>query len=219
MALAQTDLVWIAEADDFAEPDFLAATAQAFAAEDVVLSYCESRMVSEDGRVLAENYLDYVADIDPNRWTEDFEATATEEIARALAVKNTIPNVSAVLFRTVALQAVLGDHLEEMAAMRNASDWLCYLRLLERGGSVAFTAQSLNNHRRHDRSVTLAAADQRHWEEIAAMQALAASIVKLPEASLERARMYRAQVAAQFGIEQPTIAKSSPEDCLVEKFL
>ena len=150
--------------------------------------------------VLAENYLDYVADIDRSRWTSDFRSTGTDEISRALAVKNTIPNVSAVVFRRRQLERVLRDHLEEMSCYRNAADWLCYLRLLAAGGSVAFTARSLNNHRRHDRSVTISAADHRHLAEIGAMQALAAAVVAVPHATLELANRYRARVAAQFGI-------------------
>ena len=37
------DFVWIAEADDFAEPQFLERVMQGFDGPDVVLSYCQSR--------------------------------------------------------------------------------------------------------------------------------------------------------------------------------
>ena len=50
VTLAQGDLVWIAEADDVAEPGFLAATVAAFDDPEIVLSYCESRMIDENGR-------------------------------------------------------------------------------------------------------------------------------------------------------------------------
>ena len=100
---------------------------------DVVLSYCESRIVDEAGHVIGPNYLEYVADIDPDRWKADFRAAGPEEVACSLSVKNTVPNVSAAVFRRKALLAVLDDHLEAMVACRNAADWLCYIRLLQHG--------------------------------------------------------------------------------------
>jgi glycosyltransferase involved in cell wall biosynthesis/GT2 family glycosyltransferase len=205
VALAKGELVWIAEADDYAEPDFLDATSAAFQNPDVVLSYCESFMVDESGEVLAANYLDYVADIDPLRWTADFQVSGHEEIALAMSIKNTIPNVSAVLFRTQALRTVLENYLEEMIALRNASDWLCYLRLLSSGGRLAFVAQSLNNHRRHQSGVTLSTMDRQHLTEIAGMQKLASELTNLPDISVIRAKSYFHKIAQQFGIDESSI--------------
>ena len=178
----------------------------AFARTDVVLSYCESRMIDGDGHVLAENYLQYVHDIDPVRWRADYRRSGTEEIAEALAIKNTIPNVSAAVFRRATLANVLRDHLDEMAKYRNVADWLCYIRLLERGGSVAFTARSLNNHRRHARSITIASSGRRHLDEIAAMQATAADVVEVRPEALSLARRYHASIAEKFGLRVKEIA-------------
>ena len=71
---------------------------------DVVLSYSESGMIDEKGSVLAENYIEYVSDIDAVRWTADYQRSGQEEIGQALAIKNTIPNVSAVVFRRMRSQ-------------------------------------------------------------------------------------------------------------------
>jgi glycosyltransferase involved in cell wall biosynthesis len=208
--LANSELVWIAEADDVAEPRFLEMASAAFRDPAVVLSYCESRMIGEDDTVLAENYRDYVADIDPVRWTRDYRANGRDEIALALAVKNTIPNVSAALFRTEALRGVLRDHLDDMVALRNAADWLCYLRLLAQGGAIAFTAQSLNNHRRHEWGVTISTADRRHLDEIAAMQRLAGELVAVTLAGHALASTYLSKVAGQFGLELASQSAEKP---------
>src|SRR5262249_33759929 len=82
------ELVWIAEADDFADPGFLAATVPAFEDPDVLLSYTQSRQIGPDGQVLCEDYLDYVADVDPVRWRADYRRPGIVEIAEALSVKN-----------------------------------------------------------------------------------------------------------------------------------
>jgi glycosyltransferase involved in cell wall biosynthesis len=197
--LARGDLVWIAEADDVAEPGFLAAVMQPFADPEVVLAYSESRMIDENGTVLAESYADYVRDVDPVLWSRDYCRSGSEEIAKALAIKNTIPNASAAVFSRDALAAVLRDHLEAMAQLRNAADWLCYIHLLKRG-KIAFVARSLNNHRRHPGSVTIAAANRRHLDEIGAMQALAASVVRVSPQIAAAARQYHSKIAAQFGL-------------------
>jgi Glycosyltransferase WbsX/Glycosyl transferase family 2/Glycosyl transferases group 1 len=200
VSLAQGDIVWIAESDDFADPDFLPTALLPFENDRVVLSYTESRMVDENGHILGPNYLGYVADIDPLRWTKSFFADGSSEIAHALSIKNTIPNASAALFRRGPLQTVLRDHLEEMAACRHVADWLCYIRLLANGGTLAFVAESLNNHRRHAGSITIMGANRIHLQEIIAMQDLATTLVAVPAATRDTAIRYRAAVAKQFGI-------------------
>jgi hypothetical protein len=87
-----------------------------------------------------------------------------------------------------------------MANCHNAADWLCYIRLLQHGGAVAFTARALNNHRRHEKSVTISTGDQRHFEEIVAMQDLAAAAVPVTPRTRAIAIRYRKLVAKQFGI-------------------
>jgi SAM-dependent methyltransferase len=169
-------------------------------------------MVDENGAQLAADYLGYVSDISTTRWATDFRRTGSVEIAEALCIKNTIPNVSAAVFRRDALATVLFDHLNEMVAYRNASDWLCYLRLLSQGGAVAFTAHALNNHRRHSTSITLAAPNLRHLEEIVSMQDLAATIVPIPPETRAIAIRYRRTVADQFGIPVDLIPSNGLDD-------
>jgi glycosyltransferase involved in cell wall biosynthesis len=198
--LARGDVVWLAEADDFADGGFLAATIRAFDDPDVIVSYCQSRQVDETGAAMAESYLDYVSDVDSLLWQKNYCRSGMVEIKDALSVKNTIPNVSAVLFRREALVRVLREHAEDLARYHNVADWLCYIRLLSQGGSISFTAASLSNHRRHTRSVTLGSSDSRHFEEICAMQRLVAEMVTVPKERLEAAKRWRRAVAAQFGI-------------------
>jgi glycosyltransferase involved in cell wall biosynthesis len=200
VAMARGEFVWIAEADDFADPEFLAAVLPAFDDPETVLSYSESRMADENGEITAPDYRGYVSDIDPVRWTRDFQATGPNEVATALSVKNTVPNVSAVVFRRKALAAVLHDHLAAMADHRYAADWLCYIRLLQHGGKVAFTTRALNTHRRHASSVTVSPDNRRHFKEIVAMQDLAATVVPVTPATRAIAIRYRDNVAKQFGL-------------------
>jgi glycosyltransferase involved in cell wall biosynthesis len=198
--LARGDLVWIAEADDLAHPDFLSATVARFE-PGVVMSYCQSRQIDEHGEVLSGDYLDYVADLGARRWQEPYRSAGREEIAEALFLKNTIPNVSAVIFDREALNAVLNDHGEEIMSYRNAGDWVAYLRLLE-AGDIAFTPEALNDHRRHSNSVTIGSANQRHLDEIVRVQRMTISRHRLGSKSAGRASDYARSVARQFGLPE-----------------
>jgi glycosyltransferase involved in cell wall biosynthesis len=170
--LAGGDYVWIAEADDLAEPTFLATVMEAFNRPNVAMSYCQSQQIDEDGTNLSNDYLDYVSDISKERWRQSYIADGAEELVNGLAVKNTVPNVSAVVFNREALYEALincGDELYEFSV---AGDWLVYLRLLE-GGLLAYNPQSLNKHRRHRGSVTLGSAYAAHLREVLRMQKIA----------------------------------------------
>jgi glycosyltransferase involved in cell wall biosynthesis len=189
--LAKGDIVWIAEADDVADSGFLAATARAFDNSDVVLSYCQSRQIDSTGGVLHEDYSDYLDDFDPDRWRQDYCRLGTEEIIDALCVGNTIPNISAAIFKRTALADVLSERHQELSSLRIALDWGCYLYLLRRG-SIAYTARVLNSHRRHQSSVRASTDGFRHLREIQQMQRLAATLVDLPPDRVIAARLWYA---------------------------
>jgi len=53
--MSSGDFLWIAEADDLSEPGFLASVMPPFDDPDVVMSYCESRQIAPDGRILADD--------------------------------------------------------------------------------------------------------------------------------------------------------------------
>jgi glycosyltransferase involved in cell wall biosynthesis len=197
--MARGEFVWIAEADDLADPEFLAELLSAFSRPDVVMSYCQSRQIDGDGRVLSEHYLDYVSDIDREHWTRPYIVEGREEIASALHIKNTIPNVSAVLFRREALAAVLDGHAAEIQSHRHAGDWVTYLHLMEQG-AIAFSPRSLNSHRRHQRSVTVGNFNMRQLSEIVRVQRTAISRYGLgPTAELD-ANRYAQTLYEQFGL-------------------
>jgi O-antigen biosynthesis protein len=167
--LARGDYVWIAEADDLAEPEFLEEAIVGFADPATVLSFTQSKQIDADGRILSEHYLDYVEDVSPTQWRSPYSADGKDEIAARLAVKNTIPNVSAVLFRREILQHVLKEHLDDILRFHIAGDWTTYVAVLEHG-TIAFSPRSLNLHRRHESGLTIRGHNERLVEEIAEMQ-------------------------------------------------
>lgn len=187
--LARGDIVWIAEADDWASARFTKVAAPAFDDPDVVISYTQSNQVSETSEILCPHYLDYVADIDRERWRRPFINDGAAELNDGFSVKNTIPNVSGVLFRREALQKVLTEQIEEIRSYRVAGDWCAYAHLA-RLGKIAFDPRPLNYHRRHSDSVTISRFTQAEWDEIARMQVRVRELGDVSEENQTKASTY-----------------------------
>jgi glycosyltransferase involved in cell wall biosynthesis len=211
------EFVWIAEADDLADREFLATVLKAFDDPDVVLSYCQSRQMAPDGTILCGDYLDYVADLSPEKWRSDYVVEGIDEIRTALAVKNTIPNVSAVVFRRRALIEALEANLEELDRLRVAGDWLVYLDVV-RQGKVAFAARALNSHRRHTASVTRTSDELSHLREVITVQRKVRDRFELSAATTAVAAAYAEVLYCQFGLakpDAPTAADHPELGCLM----
>ncbi|GHU35093.1 glycosyl transferase [Betaproteobacteria bacterium] len=200
-ALARGELVWIAEADDSCAPSLLAETVRGFDTSGVVLSYCESQQMDGEGKILDTSYHAYVADISPTRWQSAYVCEGKTEIAEALSIRNTIPNVSAVLFDAAHLRAILDAHMAEIAAFRVAGDWLVYVLLLKHG-KIAFSPRALNKHRRHDKSVTIGSFNQSLVDEIGRMQRFVAQEVDVTQENQLAAAQYIDLLANQFNLKE-----------------
>jgi len=141
LAEARGEFVWIAESDDAADPELLRSLLALHEAHpETILCYAQSLMLDLSSRPYgpATSWTD---DIDPERWKQDYVAPGLEELAVALSVKNTIPNVSAVLFRNLpVLRKVIDEN------MRLCADWLSYVRLCGHG-EIGYCHRPLNRWR------------------------------------------------------------------------
>ena len=72
---ATSELIWIAEADDYCGPDLLERLTEVFDEPELMLAYSQSRQIDEEGRELAPDYLDYTADISQTKWRSSVRAT------------------------------------------------------------------------------------------------------------------------------------------------
>jgi glycosyltransferase involved in cell wall biosynthesis len=197
--LARGTHIWIAEADDLCAAHFLSVVRRGFDQPAVVLSYCESKQIDEHGQLLAENYLDYVADVDLKHWHTPFVEDGHKEIVSNFSIKNVIPNVSAVLFEAQCLKSVLDHHIEHIQSFRVAGDWLVYVLVL-RHGRLAFSPMPANAHRRHGQSITLGSFNASQWNEIRAMQAFVAREFEITAEKIAAANRYADLLAQQFGL-------------------
>lgn len=199
--LASTgDFIWIAEADDLASSRFLEVMLAKFDEDpDVVLAYSQSAQISSSGELVAADYRDYTNDISQSRWNDDYIVDGSVEAANSFAIKNTIPNVSGVLFRREALVKALLACQEDLKRYRIAGDWRVYVELLKMG-KIAFCSEALNSHRRHERSVTLDNFNQRQLDEISSMQAFVADHFDVSADVSKLASSYLSTLKEQFGL-------------------
>lgn len=197
--MARGEFVWIAEADDLSEPGFLSTLTMAASDPGVVMAYCESRQIDGNGVQIAEDYREYTNDVSPGRWKQGYRVAGTDEIRDCFGVKNTIPNVSAVLFRRSALLSALERDLDLMCSFRIAGDWVAYLAVLEQG-DVVYVPEALNLHRRHDSSVTLGSNRVAHMREILRVQQIVADRYQPEPLVIEKAKHYASQVCQYLGL-------------------
>jgi len=151
ISLAKGELIWIAETDDYCESNFLEKLVQPFQEDlEVVLTYCQSNRVNENGEVTG-NWISHTQDLYPqNIFLTNFIMQGNEFIEQFLICKNVIPNVSAVLIKKDAID--IKQHLELASTFRYCGDWMFYFKLIV-NKKVAFISESLNSFRHHSSSV------------------------------------------------------------------
>ncbi|MDO6460986.1 glycoside hydrolase family 99-like domain-containing protein [Granulosicoccaceae sp. 1_MG-2023] len=194
------DYVWIAEADDLAEPQFLSASLAAFK-DGTVLSFTDSAQIGTDNEALAGSYDYYYRNIDKALFGGDFDLSGEEFVARALSVRNPILNVSSVVWSRDALVEALDNTGTEVKSYRLVGDWRLYAQVLSgEGARVSYVAKPLNVHRRHASSVTHSMDHIAHLNEIAAMHSYFRQAFALPEDVAEDMQAYLAELEAQFGL-------------------
>jgi len=169
--LARGEWLWIAEADDMAEPGFLGALCTALeGAPDAVMAFTDSRAVDADGAPLWPDHQEYYARSGAPVLQQDGVHPATDLLGACLSQRNLILNASAVLWRRTALRRALDRCGTELDSFTMAGDWRVYAEVLSTGGSVAYVAQPLNIHRRHAASVTHRLTPKLHLAEVSRMQ-------------------------------------------------
>ena len=146
---ARNDLIWIAEADDVAEVEFIQKMIPYFFDNDVALAYAQSSLIDQNGAVIG-NALSHTDAISQTKWKENYLVSGKSEIKTALLYRNTIPNVSAAIINKRFLKPT---DKETLINYRYTGDWYLYIALLM-NGKVGFSHESLNRFRKHTSNVT-----------------------------------------------------------------
>jgi len=152
LQLAKHDYLWIAEADDYCELNFVENLLATFDDDKVVLTYCQSRFVDQSGHEI-DNYSNYISRyFDTSKWSQDYKENGVEEIRNYLCCTNTIPNASAVLFNRNLVDL---SKISRIADYYNNGDWIFYILALSSypENKICYLSAPLNYFVRHQASV------------------------------------------------------------------
>jgi glycosyltransferase involved in cell wall biosynthesis len=200
--LARGDFVWIAEADDLADSEFVQEMVSSLKNNGAAFAFCDSKQIDENSMKLAGSYSYYFDTVEHGALSSDFVMEGAEFVKRFLSVKNLILNVSGVLWRRSALERALAATRDMRTDMRLASDWMMYVVAALECGPVAFRACALNTHRRHSLSVTHSRQGEEQLREIMSVQRMVAELVELPDEIVTKTELYLRELREQFGLSE-----------------
>jgi glycosyltransferase involved in cell wall biosynthesis len=207
---ATGDYVWIAEADDWCEPDFLANILGAIeVSPGVRLAYGRSVPADANGTITGDYNEVYLDNIAPGRWRKSYVESGRNEVNAALGRANSIPNASAVLVTRPAAVRAIGT----ASRFRLAGDWAYYVKALA-GGKIAYVDEAINYHRRHGTTVTRSLEGTRaYFDELTAVGNLVRALYgEHPDRDMQLRRLLAAE-ATRFGFTEalPELGKPIPD--------
>jgi glycosyltransferase involved in cell wall biosynthesis len=189
------DLIWIAESDDSSKKTFLTELVRRFDTPSTALAYSESETIDEHGRLLSRDYKGYSTEFQNSR-TFGFNIKGEQAIIELLSLKNTIPNVSGVLFKRKAIQMAFLKLNEIGYNGKYTGDWLTYV-FTSMYGDVAFVPENLNIHRRHKSSLSFQNI-RSHIEEVEDTQLRILNLIDASTELKDSARAYIQRITSEY---------------------
>ncbi len=129
IGMARGSLIWVAESDDYCDPDFLRLLTLPFADPEVAMAYTAPTYVDFEGQATTYQFAEFTRELSPTKWARSHTTPAKQEVREALGLRNTIPNASAAVFRREAALPYIRDPLWHR--MRVCGDWCLYLKMLQ----------------------------------------------------------------------------------------
>lgn len=166
-AESKYDLIWIAEADDYSDKNFLRYALKPMDNKNVLISYVNTGYINENGQLIG----DVKQDIDyqeSGHWDRSYINNGISEVKEYTYLNNTIANVSSVVFKKVR-NVDYKKYFADARQYRQAGDWVFYVSFMLHG-DVAYTDKVLNYYRIHGNNVSSTTKAQDHVNEILRIQ-------------------------------------------------
>lgn len=179
--LAQGKWIWMAEADDAAEPEFLETCIRcAEKYEDVSFVYTGTKRIDKDGNPITHPFLYW------EKWGPAGEACfpGKDFAAHNLYWQNVVANASCVLFSR---EKAMSLQNEPFLKMRNCGDWMFWFRMALKGKNIVENYEKLNYYRVHESQTQWGLSSGNLWEE--SFRVIAEMDRLLPEISAYKRRL------------------------------
>ena len=147
---ATGDIIWIAESDDFCELNFLETLIPYFCYQSVRIAFAQSFFIKDGMQIWSTQ--EYLSDLQEVDWENSFVVSASDMVKHGFAEHNIIANVSSTLIRNY--EGISERLLELSKGMKLSGDWIFYLDLI-RGGTIAYSTDTINYYRIHEKSTSL----------------------------------------------------------------
>lgn len=159
---AQSEYIWIAEADDFCDKKMLSSImAPVEKDRETVITYADTAFINKTGKIIVKTIKPEIDQMQTGHWNKDFINDGKEEIRDYAFLNCTIANVSSAVFK----KDDYSDIFDEMVNYHQVGDYYFYLSVMERG-KVAFKNKPLNYYRMHGANVTSTTKKQLHLDEL-----------------------------------------------------
>ena len=191
---ASGDYIWIAEADDVSRKDFLFEVMKGFESPDVVLSYTESAIINKQGLLISPSFRRSRDKERTGHFSNSYIRPGKQEIEEIMAIRCTIPNVSAVVFKNTP-ELIKG--LRQAEKFEQVGDWYLYAELLEHG-KIFYNKKSMNLFRIHKESATKRG--EVHVKEVEKMHEYFRKKYELDEAVLNWMNVEADRTKRKYGI-------------------
>lgn len=199
ISLATGDYIWICELDDRAKSNFLENIMAGFESKRTILSYSNSKIIDDNDRIALKDSLRKAKDVFRKKHKfGKYIISGMMELNKNLAVYNSIPNVSAVVFRKI---SGIDNILEQAKQYKLCGDWYFYIELAKRG-NIAYTNKILNYHRIHNNSVTNSIEYDERLKEIISIHNHVQTTTKLEKSTVVRIRKMEEHLAKNWGISE-----------------
>lgn len=190
-SLAQGELIWICESDDYCEPDFLEHLVPTFADRSVMIAFGRIEFCNEDGRPFP-GMDGFRESAEPGIWRIPLVRPAQAWFHDAFGVRNIIANVGGCVIRN---QPVRPETWAAARTFRIAGDWFLYGRFAN-GGKIAYDPRAVAYFRQHGKNTSASNFRQVYFfEEYYKIFTNNAETFGLPEAT---AAKFVRQVAAEW---------------------
>jgi glycosyltransferase involved in cell wall biosynthesis len=148
--LAKNEWIWIAESDDFADPNFLQEAAKAIQEHHSIgLFYCDGIIWESEKKSASRKFSDQKNEIfKTKKWDHSYAREGVKELNECLKFDNTVNNVSGVVFK----KNLFRNATEKLRAFKYYGDWYLYIQLCAIAG-IYYCDQPLNFYRKHSKSL------------------------------------------------------------------
>ena len=146
---SKTEFIWIAEADDYCELNFIETLLPKFIDLSVSLCYCKTIFINDNYSEVGDitNYLN-------NKWGKNFVKSNSFLLKHYWSYLNIIPNVSSCIFRKPTENVLKNvKKFLDIYKLELVVDWLFYL-LITKNSSISYSVDTKSYYLIHDDSVS-----------------------------------------------------------------